>query len=160
MKDPIEALITTPWAFLVGILISQLLGCLVGSLIRYVSSEIDENPQDDLSKEEWVSIISPVGKRGGFWIGILERFFFYGAIILSSPELVFGWLAFKVASKWEVWQNIVKVPSDEKKTSKLSVTGRRAWGDRVLQRFLIGTLGNAMSGFLGALTTIILYRLC
>jgi len=35
------------------------------------------------------------------------------------------------------------------------VTGRRAWGDRVLQRFLIGTLGNILAGFLGALTTLI-----
>ena len=158
MKDPIGSLILNPWSFLVGIIVAQLFVCLVSSLIRYVSSEIDENPQDDVGKEAWVSIISPVGKRGGFWIGTLERFFFFIAVILLSPELIFGWLAFKVASKWEVWSNIVKVPPE--KNMRLTVTGRRAWGDGVLQRFLIGTLGNILSGFLGAMTTIQLFRLC
>jgi len=92
-------------------------------------------------------------------LGRFERTLFYIAIVSLYPEVILGWLAFKVASKWEVLQNLVKVPGMEDPGRKLSVTGRRAWGDRVLQRFLIGTLGNILAGYFGVLTTFILLEI-
>jgi hypothetical protein len=155
MDETIASLVSYPWPYIVGLIVAILLGRGVKLILDVVSSEIDCRPQDGIGTEKWIKIISPVGKGGGEWIGFLERILFYIAVISLYPQLILGWLAFKVASKWEVWQNIVKVPETKDQDNNLSVTGRRAWGDRVLQRFLIGTLGNILAGFLGALTTLI-----
>ncbi len=159
MDEIITALVSNPWPFIIGIVVTKVLGFVVKSILDWVSSEIDRNPQDGLGKVEWEETIAPVGKRGGQLLGELERFFFYITIISSYPQLILGWLAFKVASKWEILTNLVKVPEEKDQDTKLSMRARRAWGDRVLQRFLIGTLGNILAGFLGALTTLVLLEM-
>jgi hypothetical protein len=49
----------------------------------------------------------------GAWIGYLERFFFF-LVLWVDVDMAFKaigvWLAFKVASKWETWKNVIRVP--------------------------------------------------
>ena len=60
---------------------------------------------------------------------------------------VIGWLAFKVASKWQVWSTVVKVPDSIKGVGEPELlTARRKWGANLLMRFWIGTLGNLLVG--------------
>jgi hypothetical protein len=162
MDEIITALVKNPWPFIIGFFVAELPGCPcfgVKQILNWVSKEIDDEPQDGIGSKEWKKMITPVSKNGPKLLGWLERILFYIAIVSSYPQLILGWLAFKVASKWEILQNMVKVPGVKATDSKLGIAGRRAWGDRVLQRFLIGTLVNILAGFLGALTTAILLKI-
>jgi len=60
-------------------------------------------------------------------------------------------MAFKVASKWESWQNVVRVPDTltEPNVSQLELLrARRQWGAILYTRFLCGTLVNVLIGVL------------
>ena len=84
------------------------------------------------------------------WLGILERVLSYGAILGGVPIAIAGWLAFKVASKWQVWANVVQVPKETSsnlgKTEVGALIARHRWGSYVLMRFLLGTLSNILVG--------------
>ena len=68
----------------------------------------------------------------------------------GAALLVGGWLAFKVASKWAVWQNIIKVPESAAGLSdEQLVSARFRFGTHLLQRFLLGTLGNVLAALFG-----------
>jgi hypothetical protein len=61
-----------------------------------------------------------------------------------------GWLAFKIAAKWEVWKNIHKFPdkfTDDPSNILDELRARNEIGSITLSRFLIGTLGNILVGF-------------
>jgi hypothetical protein len=88
---------------------------------------------------------------GGKWIGILERYFCLAVFWTGNGTLVAAWLAFKVASKWEVWKNINQVPSKLDGVADADWFGLRAvYGSWILTRFWIGTLGNILAGLIGA----------
>ena len=60
-------------------------------------------------------------------------------------------LAFKVASKWNAWTNIIAVPKELPGLDPLEyLAARRKWGSRVLVTFLVGTLANVLAGYFGA----------
>jgi len=97
------------------------------------------------------------------WLGFFESILFYISIILKIPELIFGWFAFMVASKWEIWANVVKVPEkieNEIKNDLDYLRARHAWGSRLLQRFLLGTMMNLIAAFIGALIALIMFTYC
>lgn len=79
--------------------------------------------------------------------GWMEATYFFVSIWLGAPLVVGGWLAFKLGSKWEVWQTIVKVPADGEKldadgVAKLATRNR--WASKVLTAHLSGTLANIL----------------
>ena len=95
-----------------------------------------------------------VGDRGARWVGGLERVLFFVGFLQESPELVAGWLLFKVASKWESWQNIIRVPESLDGVDSFEfLRYRHAWGVKVMQRFLIGTLSNILAAIAGVAVT-------
>jgi len=77
----------------------------------------------------------------GALLGAFERTLFFVAILANSPEVIVGWLAFKVASKWEVWSSLVQVSKAMPGTSEvLYLRARHQWGSFILMRFLTGTI--------------------
>jgi hypothetical protein len=132
------------------------LGLFVKLIITSVSKSIDKTISEDRGEEiyqDWDKLVDPKDS-GGVWLGNLERTLFYILFLIGKPEGIAFWLTIKVASKWEIWQNIVNVPDDDIKDDDyewLDLVTRRKWGSRVLQRFLIGTLVNVLIGFVGAL---------
>jgi len=100
--------------------------------------------------------------RPAHTLGILERL--VGAISAwtGSYEITGGWLVFKVAAKWESWNNIVKFPEDKIPEDNILVANaghpatpppwqkrlhdRRRCSEVILMRFLIGTLTNILIG--------------
>jgi len=95
-----------------------------------------------------------VGDKGARWLGGLERALFFVGFFQGSPELVAGWLLFKVASKWESWQNIVRIPESLEGVDPIEfLRYRHTWGVKVMQSFLVGTLSNILAGIAGAVVT-------
>jgi hypothetical protein len=136
-----------------GLLLTGILGLIVDKSVRMTSARWDDQPPSGISKEDWEQIfkMSPRALQPIRWLGWLERFSFFVAMWLGSPILVAGWLAFKVASKWETWQNIIKVPESfgDVFSSQEMFGWRLRYGSNILQRFLLGTLGNVVSALIG-----------
>ena len=128
-------------AYAIGFLITFLAGFTVPLIL-------------DRSTEEKPEGLPPVAK-GGFTLGILERTAVYFTIMAGAPEFVGIWLAFKVASKWKVWDTIAKID-----TKTLSFEERRLWGSRLYQRFVQGTLLNILYAGLGILIAQIIALNC
>ena len=81
----------------------------------------------------------------GITIGVLERYLFFGGLLANIPEVIVGWLAFKVASKWEAWHNIVQPPASNEHLDPIEfLRARHLWGSRVLTRVLVGTVANIL----------------
>jgi len=169
------------WAVFAGLGISVLLEYLgIGAIRKKATNFVENNPPDEficaqrekskditdeVIKRKWDDIIQPGDydpskklKGGGFYLGLLERVFFYFAFLMWAPELIIGWLVFKVGSKWEVWQNIVKVPPTANEEPIVGLISRRMWGSRILQGFLVGTMGNIIAGLLGVFSTLVLIK--
>ena len=69
---------------------------------------------------------------------------------MDAHQLIIGCLVFKVGSKWEVWNNIIKVPTDVEGWDELDYLCLRLhWGSRLLSSFLIGTLANVAASGVG-----------
>jgi hypothetical protein len=83
----------------------------------------------------------------GPFLGTLERLIAFAAAWLGQYELLFAWLTFKVASKWEVWSNVLRIPESLENIAQIEyLKARRIWGSVMLMRFLIGTLANVLIG--------------
>jgi hypothetical protein len=138
----------------IGAVAMLLLICpLVGMILRRVAPWSDVTPPEGVSQEKWQEILagSPTAAK---WLGGLESLLAYGSLLAfdkNAALVVAGWLAFKVASKWESWQNISQVPQSLEGVSQLDfLRARRQWSTTLYLRFLIGTLLNLMFGFLVA----------
>ncbi len=84
----------------------------------------------------------------GAWIGALERLVALLAAWQGQYELIAGWLAFKVAAKWESWSNTLSLPdtfADLKPEQYL--LARRTWGSVMFGRFVVATAANILLGF-------------
>lgn len=154
---------TTIPGVIIGVIIALALGPLIRRLVNSSTKDITLAPPEGVTHDEWQKVIkmpneSPGKWLGvlerqspGEWLGVLERLLSLGAFWINAPELVAGWLVLKLGSKWEIWHNIVRIPESLENTSALSYfRARRAWGSWLMMRFLIGTLGNLLAGFLAA----------
>jgi hypothetical protein len=82
-------------------------------------------------------------------MGILERFLVLAAFWIPEWAIIGGWLAFKLASGWQTWANIIKVPSEFPGVPPLQYfLWRKQLGAYVYSRFIIGTLLNILVGLL------------
>lgn len=145
-----------PFSFLIYLCVPVLIvlvGLFVGPILNCIVSLKNLKPPADLKCDEWKSIVIGSSKesKSGIWIGRLESLIFYFTFLQfkkSSALVIGGWLAFKVASKWETWGNIHKVPDFLSGISNIEYfKARRAWGNAVYERFLIGTLFNILIGY-------------
>lgn len=136
------------WQVLIGLLTVYVLGLGVGPLIKYAQQTEPLSAPTEALKEKWAALTS--GDEGGKILGKLERLAFFGAFWIDAPIFVGAWLAFKVASKWNAWSNVISVPKKISGIDELDyVIARRRWGSQVLMTFLIGTLSNIIIGFVG-----------
>lgn len=100
--------------------------------------------------EQLVGYSDDNGKNGSILIGRLERILFFVSLLLNFPQLILAWFAFKVASKWETWNNLIKVPQSLRGVKPQEyLVSRNRWGTKTYQRLLIGMLLNLLSAFIG-----------
>lgn len=139
---------------LIGIIICICLcyfsGKYIGLFIREETSVTsDLAPPEGADKHEWENLVSPKGdEKAGRYLGFLERALCFVAFYQAAYVLIGGWLAFKVASKWQVSSNVISVHKTLEGVSEIGyLRARRLWGGNILMRFLIGTLSNVLFGF-------------
>jgi hypothetical protein len=131
----------------IGLAVSLVLEVAVSWVLRRVQMEAPA--PEGLDPEQWKAVTQPSSK-GPAWVGRLERVLFFFALYFHALELVAGWLVFKVGSKWEVWNNVVQVPTSLNKVDDIDyLRARHFWGLSLLHRFLIGTLANVIASILG-----------
>jgi hypothetical protein len=137
---------------IVGLLITVALGLLVPHVLAYAGKSISLDPPSgasDEQKREWKKLMK--GNESGAVLGFLERLIFFAAFFAQAHIAVAAWLAFKVASKWNAWENVIAIPDKLEGIENLSfLVARRNWGSHVLMTFLIGTACNILAGLLGA----------
>jgi hypothetical protein len=126
---------------------------MVGMILRRLAPLNNGTAPEGVSPEKWQDILAG-NAPAAMWLGGLEGLLAYGSFLAfdkNAALVIGGWLAFKVASKWESWQNIIQVPQSLEGVSQVDfLRARRQWGTTVYLRFLIGTLVNLLFGFLAA----------
>lgn len=132
----------------VGLVVIVLLGLGVGPLVKCAQRSIALEPPRESLRASWLTLTK--GNEGGQLLGNLERILFFGAFWIGEHEIIAGWLAFKVASKWNVWSNIISVPNQLENIDPISyLNARRRWGSQLLITFLVGTAANIIISYVG-----------
>jgi hypothetical protein len=140
--------VETFWEVVLGLVTVLVFGLKVKPLVDQAKVIAPLIPPNDATKDKWASLTE--GDEGGSVLGPLERILYFGALWIDAPELIATWLAFKVASKWNVWINVIAVPKTLPNVDDLDLLiARRRWGSNVLMTFLIGTASNLVVGFAG-----------
>src|SRR5450759_5009275 len=121
-----------------GLVATLLLGFGVKRAIGTVKVEVPS--PNGVDPKEWNSAMQPMGVETGMWLlGVLEQIIYFISLWVGAYLVIGGWLAFKLASKWQVWQHIVKFPIDKVPSIKPLEIFRvsNALGSRLLSKFLI-----------------------
>ena len=106
---------------------------------------------DGVPQTLWDALRISGAETQGKVLGALERAVSAIAVWTDSYELVVGLLAFKVASKWEVWSNVLRLPDNLDGVEPLAyLKARRLWGSNMLMRFLVGSFSNVLLGLSAA----------
>lgn len=142
----IEAIQFLAIPFIAGLVVIFLMGLGVRWLLDLATGFLRFQNEEPLWND-W--------KEPGKYIGRAESLLFYLALLAGEPIAIFGYLAFKVAAKWENWSHIVRIP--EMATSKEEEASgtpfdfsspafemRHRFGSWLLARFLIGTMANVL----------------
>ncbi len=141
-----QPVIDQPMEVITGLAFTIVVGFGVGWFLRKAAPE-PKRPHL-VGEDDWKAIVERVGY--GDWLGFLERLLSFIAFAASEYAIVGGWLAFKLAAKWEVWKNIIHVPANIESIPPLPwYQARKQFGSWLLSRFLIGTLANVVIGFVG-----------
>lgn len=136
------------WQVIIGLATIFIFGLGVGHLLESLQKKMPLLPPNEETKTKWEELTA--GNEGGRILGNFERLLFFGAFWFNEPSVVAAWLAFKVASKWEVWANVISIPKTLQGTTDIEyLVARRRWGSQLLTTFLVGTLSNVLIGFLG-----------
>ena len=131
-----------------------LFGLISDHYSKKIKNTFDKTPPDGVSEEAWndALFISNNSHSPVRWLGFLERFFFFCAFSTGASQLVAGWLIFKLGSKWQTWNTIVKFPEKIDNIDQISfLAAKNRYGSNILQRWLFGTLANIFSGYAGFL---------
>jgi len=135
-----------------GLAVTVAIGLIVGwcFLGGQLSGEVflEELKQED-KEGDWAKAAVILDTPFPATFGLMEQMFFFIAFWWRMPELGAGWLLFKLGSKWEAWANIIKVPDCPKGVPGFHLRNR--FGSWLLQRWLLGTLGNVLAAVLGVL---------
>ena len=146
---PAVGLIVTAFAF----------SPFVRRLVRATKDELsfDDAITDRRLRERWKAIAELHPAKGPRYLGYFERTIFFIAVSTSQYEIAAGWLAFKLAAKWQSWEHVAQIPSTLKSLMNdiqfLHV--RHIWGTRLLSAFLVGTAANVVAAFIGHLLAVV-----
>jgi len=112
----------------VGLLITLLLGFGAKPLLRQATKSMSPlRPPSAALTDQWAILTS--ASEGGAMLGWLERFIFFVALWAEAHILIGAWLAFKVASKWQAWSNVISVPNSIEGLDPIDfLIARRSWG--------------------------------
>jgi len=137
------------WRLLLGLVFLAGLGIVVRPLVALATERDRPKPPKGMDEYAWYDI---VGRRsGGIVLGHLERLLAFAAFWQGAPVLIAGWLAFKVASGWQNWNLIVRLPEKIDGVNDLDyLRARSQLGAWIFHRFLIGTVGNILVGLAAA----------
>lgn len=141
---------TSFWQFIVSLGVVIVLGQLVKPLVKYVKSSSPLDLPSNITNDQWESL--KTDNKGGSVLGNLERLLFLGAFWGNMPLLIGMWLAFKVASKWDVWSNVINLPRVDAMDTSDEIERlifRRQWGLQLLSSFLVGTASNILIAMIG-----------
>ena len=139
-----------PIQLLVALLITLAFAWPVEAILRSVANSVEIPRPAKIPEAKWKQLTTIPGPHGGRWIGHVERLLFFLLLIAGVPELGVAWLAFKVASKWEAWNNVYKIPDTLTDATQFEfLLARTRWGSRTLQRSLIGTAANIVAALPG-----------
>ena len=153
-------------AFAIGIIsLFVLAEPLVKLLMRVIPNLNDVKKPKSIDKSIWEKLFGSddISRfMGAKYIGRVELVIFYFAFVTGLYEAIGAWLAFKVASKWETWNNIIKVNGlgNKKETDLEYLKIRVIWGVRTMDRFLLGTALNLFGAFGGAVIYYLLSTYC
>ena len=160
LNDLCNLVLAHPFKLLTGLFTTMILGILyVDKKLSNISDEfkIKESDYgvDKIIKSQSIVFNIPSVKESAS-LGEAERILlFFSWIIL--PEMIIGWFLFKVASKWELWNNVYKFPEVFSNSSKEESLSARIWlGARTYQRFLIGAILNILVSLIGFVIYIVL----
>ncbi len=136
--------------FIVAIAISYFLGPYISSLLDRATQDIQLVNPNGISEEDWKSFVRPEGRdEAGRWVGVFERVLAFFSFYSGAHAILGGWLALKVASKWQVWATVIKMPDKLENANAMSyLRARQRWGSWLHTRFLIGTILNVLVGFI------------
>jgi len=136
-----------------GLVVSVLLSYLVVKrLVRAVDRSIPITAPAGVDVTRWKRATSLDGgeRNPAAWLGMMETALFFVCVWYAAYTLAAGFLAFKLASKWEVWQSILQVPDHLDNVDPLEyLAARNRWASSILQRWMVGTLGNVLCAFVG-----------
>lgn len=147
------------WHIVFGLMANFFLGQAVQCLIDIATSSIKLELKDEKNKEKWLELTS--GNDGGWLIGFIERLLFFSAFWNTDLLIIIGaWLAFKVATKWDSWSNVIAIPKEIEGINSIDyLIARRKWSSHLLVSFQVGTLSNLFFSYLAAIVIGITYQM-
>ena len=141
-------LVKSAIALVVGILFCWFpSGLIVRAILRLIEDPENIAAPKDIDEARWKEAVAIPNLSGGSMLGFLERLIALIALAINAPLIIGAWLAFKVASKWEAWSNIIQVnPKLGEKDEVSYLAARRRWGSIMYMRFILGTISNLLLG--------------
>ena len=111
----------------------------------------------DGQEEFWLNLITKDPSAGAA-IGMVETWLLFSILCYGGDAagvMVAAYFAFKVASKWEVWSHVYRVPESLKDVEEGPkdldyLLLRTRWGAYLFSRFVIGTVLNLLIALFGA----------
>lgn len=144
--------------FLLGVFVAIILAYLVGEFMAYIVRKYEKfSAPKGVKQREWKRVFkSPEGSLPlNSIIGYVETMSYFLVFSLGNPELIGGWLAFKVASKWQVWSNIIRLPEKIAETKALSyIEAKNKIASHTLQRWFLGNILNILAGAFAAMSAV------
>jgi hypothetical protein len=132
----------------VALLIAILSGWLTKALLDSKGLRL-KGARGDVPDLLW-SALQPGGiEKSGALLGHIERILALVSAWTGQYEIIGGWFAFKVAAKWETYSSLLRLPEKVEGIDDLTyLRARRAWGSRMMMRFLVGSGANAILGIM------------
>ena len=141
-----------------GLAFTLLAGLGVKPFLKWLREEIPVptiSDDDDLNRL-WREV-QKHPEASGTWVGVFERIVLFWAVWAGSWEAVGIWLAFKLAAKWEAWNQMGFVPDNptfEPSVAPLRwAAARRVWAAQGYATFVVGTATNLLLAATGASIT-------
>lgn len=137
----------------IGLVLVWLSRFLVAWFVDRVKKGIPVPAPSATIETKWADLINdPKQDKSGRILGDLERTFYYLAFWLGAEEIIAGWFALKVASKWEAWGTTGRLPESLEGVDPVDYAiSRRRWASQRLMSFLVGTIFNVLAAFAGVL---------
>ncbi len=137
------------WNFVFGLCAMWFASRAVNWLMKKIEKVKNFHPPSNIDPKIWEEAFEYTIKTNQI-LGIFEALFSYISFACGKPELIAGWLTFKLASKWQTWTAIMRIPERIENINDVEYIGaKNKIASYTLHRWLIGTLGNLLAGAIG-----------